>query len=201
MFLFITNSTTAGGPANQRLHHHIQFVPYINPTTYKAKARPSPPASNASPEATPFWIPALTVTVAGAEGLADVLFDFVVALALAAGQPETLDDDFVAAGEAEVSVAEAPPVAVAPTAVDADSDADLTADVEAGTTTAEEVEEPEPVPFKTSVAAVSEELTLSTQKPAPVLRELLKAPTRPPVQQKPLPWSFLNRSHVGSAQD
>jgi len=107
-----------------------------------------------------------------------VLFDLVVALALVAGEePEVLDDACVAADEAELWVAEAPPpVAVGLTAVDADLDLDLTAEVEAETATAEE-EVVEPVPAKTSVAGLSEELTLSTQNPAPVFKESLKAPT------------------------
>jgi len=66
---------------------------------------------------------------------------------------------------------------------------------------ATEEEEDEPAPAKTSTAAVSEELTLSVQNPAPVFKELLKAPTCPSVQQNPLPWLFLYRSQVGSAQD
>jgi len=108
-----------------------------------------------------------------------VLFDLVVALALVAGEePEVLDDACVAADEAELWVAEAPPpVAVGLTAVDADLDLDLTAEVEAETATAEEEEVVEPVPAKTSVAGLSEELTLSTQNPAPVFKESLKAPT------------------------
>lgn len=53
----------------------------------------------------------------------------------------------------------------------------------------------------TSTAAVSEELTLLVQNPAPVFIEELKAPTWPSVQQNPFPWLFLYRAQEGSAQD
>jgi len=47
------------------------------------------------------------------------------------------------------------------------------------------------VALETRMAEVSEEPTLSVQNPAPTCSEELKAPTWPPVQQKPLPSLFL----------
>jgi len=54
-----------------------------------------------------------------------------------------------------------------------------------------EVEPDDTVALETRMAEVSEEPTLFVQNPAPTSSEELKAPTWPPVQQKPLPWLFL----------
>jgi len=164
-------------------------------STYKAKARASPPRSNPNPDATACWpAPELPLADAEAEPLADVPFELLVGVAFDVAEALLADlveldlslEELLVAAALVAALSEALPVVLA-TAADEETAAELAPVVLAEAAVEAAAEEAavdaEPVPLVTSWAAVLEP-TLLAQIPAPVWADSSIAPTWPASQQK-----------------